>query len=49
MDRDQPGRSHANRAAVGIWFVVAGLLLTLDEFGVLHIGGLGHLWPTGCS
>jgi hypothetical protein len=38
-------RRDANRIAIGAWFVLAGTLLLLQQVGVLHVGGLGRLWP----
>jgi len=43
--RDSARRARANRIAVGAWLMLAGLLLMLDEAGVLRAGGLGRLWP----
>jgi hypothetical protein len=45
METNMPRGSRANHVVVGVWFVLAGVLLLLDQFDVIHVGGLGHLWP----
>jgi hypothetical protein len=45
MDPKDPTRPRANRIAVGAWLLLAGVLLLFDEAGILHVGGLGRLWP----
>lgn len=45
MPHDESRWAAANRIAFGAWLLVAGILLLIQMTGVLHVGGLGHLWP----
>jgi branched-subunit amino acid ABC-type transport system permease component len=44
METNAPRRS-TNRIVLGVWLVLAGVLLLLDQFDVVYVGGVGHLWP----